>query len=177
MKTCAQCNQEFQIFDEDREFYQKINVPEPTWCPECRNMRRCAYRNERVLYMRSCDLCKKLYKTENSSFCNEVESIKDSYMAICSFFGERYRYTYWLGWCKDVVDSSFVLHSELCYGCQDLRKGYNCRYVFNSQNMVDSDFCFGCSDCTNCFMCVNLRHKSYCISNEQYTKEAHEKDG
>ncbi len=59
MKTCTQCNNAFQIFGEDLAFYKKIDVPEPTWCPDCRNKRRCARRNERVLYMRACDLCKK----------------------------------------------------------------------------------------------------------------------
>ena len=118
-------------------------------------MRRLSWRNERVLYLRACDLCKKqtlsaisadkpytvycracwwsdqwdpmsygmdfdfskpffsqfdaLLKRvptialqmksnlENSEYCNEVEDIKDSYMAVCSFFGERLLYTYWLG--------------------------------------------------------------------------------
>ena len=38
-------------------FYEKIKVPPPTWCPECRFQRRLTFRNERVLYKRDCDLC------------------------------------------------------------------------------------------------------------------------
>lgn len=38
-------------------FYDKIKVPPPTWCPECREQRRIAFRNERALYYRKCDLC------------------------------------------------------------------------------------------------------------------------
>jgi hypothetical protein len=29
-------------------------------------------------------------------------------------------------------------------------------------------------NCHNCFMCRNLRDKSYCIENKQYTKEQYE---
>ncbi len=56
MKKCS-CQNDFEITEEDRKFYQKINVPEPTLCPDCRQQRRMAFRNERSLYRRSCDLC------------------------------------------------------------------------------------------------------------------------
>jgi len=32
-------------------------VPPPTFCPDCREQRRIAFRNERALYKRKCDLC------------------------------------------------------------------------------------------------------------------------
>ncbi len=56
-KTCANCQAQFQIDDWDRTFYQKIQVPEPTRCPACRFQRRIAYRNERYLFRRKCDMC------------------------------------------------------------------------------------------------------------------------
>lgn len=37
-------------------FYEKIKVPPPTFCPECRIVRRMSWRNERTLYHRKCDL-------------------------------------------------------------------------------------------------------------------------
>jgi len=54
--TCNQCHSSFEIFPEDQEFYQKMEVPEPTLCPQCRMQRRLSYRNERHLYHRKCDL-------------------------------------------------------------------------------------------------------------------------
>jgi hypothetical protein len=36
-----------------------MKVPAPTWCPDCRLQRRLAFRNERALYKRKCDLCGK----------------------------------------------------------------------------------------------------------------------
>jgi len=56
---CQNCKIEFEITDEDRKFYKKVDVPEPTFCPECRLIRRIIWRNERFLYKRSCDSCKK----------------------------------------------------------------------------------------------------------------------
>jgi hypothetical protein len=59
-KTCQNCKRSFVIEPEDFEFYAKIKVPAPTFCPECRMQRRMAFRNERILYRRSCDSCKKI---------------------------------------------------------------------------------------------------------------------
>lgn len=58
-QVCRNCNQNFAIDSRDIDFYKKINVPAPTWCPECRLMRRLAFRNERYLYKRPCGLCNK----------------------------------------------------------------------------------------------------------------------
>ncbi|HHE76662.1 MAG TPA: hypothetical protein ENL27_01610 [Candidatus Parcubacteria bacterium] len=58
-RVCQSCGKEFLIESEDLEFYEKIGVPAPTWCPDCREQRRIAFRNERSLYKRKCDLCGK----------------------------------------------------------------------------------------------------------------------
>ncbi len=58
-KNCQNCNQDFTIEAEDFNFYEKIKVPPPTWCFKCRQHRRYAWRNERTLYRRNCDLCGK----------------------------------------------------------------------------------------------------------------------
>ncbi len=58
-KTCQNCKKDFTIEPEDFNFYEKIKVPAPTFCPECRAERRFIWRNERTLYKRKCDLCKK----------------------------------------------------------------------------------------------------------------------
>ena len=58
-KICQNCKQNFTIEPEDFEFYEKMHVPPPTFCPECRLQRRLAFRNERNLYKRNCNLCGK----------------------------------------------------------------------------------------------------------------------
>jgi len=59
IKTCQNCKTDFIIEGEDLGFYKKIDVPPPTFCPECRRQRRLTWRNDINLYSRSCGLCKK----------------------------------------------------------------------------------------------------------------------
>jgi len=54
---CQNCKQSFIIAPEDFAFYEKIKVPPPTFCPQCRLQRRHAWRNMRSIYKRRCDLC------------------------------------------------------------------------------------------------------------------------
>ena len=76
-KNCKNCQKDFGIEAEDFNFYEKIKVPPPTWCFECRQLRRYAWRNERNLYRRNCDLCGKSTVTIYSAnkpykvYCND----------------------------------------------------------------------------------------------------------
>ncbi len=58
-KNCQNCKKDFTIEPDDFSFYEKIKVPPPTFCFECRNMRRLQFRNERELYHFTCGLCGK----------------------------------------------------------------------------------------------------------------------
>jgi hypothetical protein len=53
-KTCQKCQSDFIIEDEDFEFYKKMKVPAPTWCPDCRHHERLKNRNPLKLYKRTC---------------------------------------------------------------------------------------------------------------------------
>ena len=57
-RQCQNCKQNFVIESDDFAFYEKIKVPPPTWCPECRARLRLSFRNERAFYKRPCDKCK-----------------------------------------------------------------------------------------------------------------------
>ncbi len=76
-KICQNCKSEFVIEPEDFDFYKKMSVPPPTWCPECRLVRRLVWRNERSLHKRICELCKKTTLAVYSEqvpikvYCNE----------------------------------------------------------------------------------------------------------
>ncbi len=54
-KNCQNCKQNFAIEPDDFGFYEKIKVPPPTFCPECRYIRRLLDRNEYNFYKRKCD--------------------------------------------------------------------------------------------------------------------------
>ncbi len=56
VQACQNCKNDFTIETEDFNFYEKIKVSPPTFCPRCRLIRRMTNTNERVLYKRKCDL-------------------------------------------------------------------------------------------------------------------------
>ncbi len=74
-KICQNCKQDFTIDPEDFNFYEKIKVPPPTFCAECRMVRRLMWRNERSLTKRECGLCHKslisMYSDAAPVYCTE----------------------------------------------------------------------------------------------------------
>lgn len=56
-RSCQNCHKDFTIEPEDFNFYEKIKVPPPTWCPECRMIRRFAFQNTWELTWANCDKC------------------------------------------------------------------------------------------------------------------------
>lgn len=58
-KTCAQCQKDFLIIDNERAFLEKHEWPLPVKCPMCRQARRMALRNPRTLFKTTCDTCQK----------------------------------------------------------------------------------------------------------------------
>lgn len=59
ISKCGACTRDFMIIDQESRFYQKKQLPLPANCPDCRQKRRLSLRNERKLYKRTCDQCKK----------------------------------------------------------------------------------------------------------------------
>ncbi|MDD5740331.1 MAG: hypothetical protein PHO20_06215 [Candidatus Peribacteraceae bacterium] len=81
---------------------------------------------------------------------------------------------------SDSLDCNFCginagARAELCYNC--LTIGPNHRLIAchacqnDNANLFYCDTCHGCQDC---FGCVSLKQKRYCILNKQYTKEEYE---
>jgi len=59
-KQCQSCKQEFTIEPEDFDFFERMEVPAPKICPECRFKKLAIWRNEMSLYSgKKCDLCGK----------------------------------------------------------------------------------------------------------------------
>ena len=58
-ETCQNCKKNFLIDERDQNYYTKIGVPAPTWCPPCRVVRRFSFQNTWNLHWRNCDKCGK----------------------------------------------------------------------------------------------------------------------
>lgn len=64
-RSCRQCSKQFEIPEEDLQYYKSLSqtyagqifeMPAPTLCFSCRHQKRLAFRNEMYLYHRKCDL-------------------------------------------------------------------------------------------------------------------------
>ena len=231
-KNCQNCKKDFIIGPEDFSFYEKIKVPPPTFCPECRMIRRMVFRNERSLYKTACVLCSKnmisMYAPEKPHvvYCNSCYSSDDwdpmSYGFDLNFkesffkqlhhlmqitprrnlyqdFAERSEYTNQLVYVKNsylcfggrnyedcaycaqnfdlqnCIDVDFSSKCEYCFASFHLKRSSRLFYSSYSEDCIDSWFLYGCKNCSDCIGCTNLRNKSHCIFNEQYSKEAYDK--
>lgn len=59
-QACKKCSKDFFLDQDELGFYEKMKVPNPKVCPDCRFKMRALFRNETTLYSgRKCDLCGK----------------------------------------------------------------------------------------------------------------------
>jgi len=93
---CQNCNTEFVIEPEDFLFYEKIKVPAPTFCPDCRRQRRLSWRNERNFYHRNCEICGdkiiSIFNNKNIKVNCQNCYFSDKWEAI--EYGQNYNFNY-----------------------------------------------------------------------------------
>jgi CxxC-x17-CxxC domain-containing protein len=181
MKTCAKCNGGFEITDWDNAFYEKIQVPEPKFCHQCRNQRRMSFRNERHLYQRKCDLCSKAFLSNYYGekpfpvYCYDCwwsdkwDSLDygldyDSGRPFFEQFGELMSKVPHLGvvsaHCENSDYVNYTNYSRNCYlifGCHADEDCYYGWRVHSSLQCIDclqidkSQYCYDCVDCDECY--------------------------
>ncbi|MFA5076668.1 MAG: hypothetical protein WC480_04625 [Patescibacteria group bacterium] len=84
MPRCQQCQQEFEISPADLKYYQRIAVPPPVLCFTCSKIKQLNWRNERVFYLRQCDLCR-----QNMVSCFTAEAKHPVYCNDC-WWGDKW---------------------------------------------------------------------------------------
>ena len=191
MKTCTHCSHNFEITDDDRAFYQKIAVPEPTHCPSCRLQRRLAYRNESHLYQRACDLC---HKNVFSVYDKDIPFpvyCKDCYLSDAFDplqYGVDYDFSHGFfeqfGEMRALVprmasyqtqseNSDYTVHSAKnrnCYmgnsfrECEDVFYADFAQYSKDSMDLTMCSYMEQCYDCTDSDRCYHSIHLENCMS-------------
>ena len=115
------------------------------------------------------------WEIENSEYCTNIVNAKDSYMCFYWIWLENCMYVYnWMSNNDNCVDCDEINMCSFCFDCVQLK---NCSDVYHCQNCTNchsSYYLQSCVWCHDCFNCVNLINKSYCINNEQYSKEEYE---
>lgn len=183
-KICETCKKEFEIRKEDIIFYEQMKTAPPKDCPDCRMARRLVFRNERTLYKRPCDLCKKSLVTVYSPasdfvvYCHDCwwsdkwdpKSFGMEYDPHKNFF-EQYKELQ-----KKVPRQSMAtknnIRSDYTNGSAENKDCYlifaadyneDCLYsrlLQRDKTCVDcaflheSELCYESIDCRNCFRCV-----------------------
>ncbi|MBI2888863.1 MAG: hypothetical protein HYY10_02985 [Candidatus Liptonbacteria bacterium] len=111
----------------------------------------------------------------NSEYCNASSFQKNCYLCFKHITGEDTGYTNVALRTKNSFDVAYSSDPELCYEVVNVHRCYqtffsedceDCHSVYFSRDLRGCDDCIGCS---------NLRKKSYCIFNEQFTKEEFQK--
>ncbi len=146
-QNCKNCNQDFVIETSDFSFYEKIKVPPPTFCPECRLQRRLASYNIRTLYKRNCSKCEKsmisVYppESESKAYCTQCYFSDDwdstEYARDYDFFRPFFEQFAELR--KDVPQLHIRHSNNNGEGCEYFNSGSNSSYVYLSYGVVGSE--------------------------------------
>jgi len=185
-RVCKKCQQNFELDQDDFSFYEKMKVPVPEICPDCRFKMRAQWRNEMTLYSgRKCDLCNKNILS--------IYNPKSPYKIYCynCFYSEKWDPK---DYARDYDNSRSFLEQfnellinmpKICLGMstgdgQNVNTEYanmaggckNCYLVFNTSPAEEllysrgvkygnfsSDIYFGVKF-ENCYDCINIQTSS-----------------
>src|SRR3989344_5252524 len=118
IKLCQNCKKEFTIEPEDFKFYEKMQVLAPTWCPECRLVRRLSFINTWSLHWRNCDVCKEKTLSEYPPE-DQVKELSDKtpYVALESQYStlKNSEYSNSIAWSKDCFQVFWADYCEFVY--------------------------------------------------------------
>ncbi|MCX6757950.1 MAG: hypothetical protein NTZ44_03675 [Candidatus Nomurabacteria bacterium] len=149
-RNCQNCKKDFTIEVEDFNFYQKIKVPPPTWCPECRLIRRLAYREERSFYKDECDKCGheivSLFAPESDLpvFCSPCWW-SDSWDA--TSYGKDYDFS------RPFFEQLYQLMKVVPNQATNTRNCTDCKYSHGNIRCKNCTFVFAGIQSINCYYC------------------------
>ncbi len=136
-RVCQNCKNDFTIESDDFLFYEKIKVPAPTFCPDCRRQRRFSFRNTHALY-----------KRKESHDGKEVLSIfsPDKDLVV-------YEQKYWWSdaWDPMSYGREYDFTKPFFQQWKELRDGFPLLNLSNSKS-VNSDYCNVAEENYDCYL-------------------------
>ncbi|MBU0612107.1 hypothetical protein KKB58_01615 [Patescibacteria group bacterium] len=194
-RQCNKCKQDFVLEQDDFSFYEKMKVPAPNVCPDCRFKMRAMWRNEITLYSgRKCGMCGKSVLS--------MYNPKSPYIIYCydCFYSEKWDprdYAMEYDKSKSFIEQmnellikvpkinlgiSFTDGSNLNSEYTNMAGGCkNCYLVFNTSPAEDllysrgikkgsfsSDIYFGVGF-ENCYECVNIQESANILWGQNVT--------
>jgi len=175
-KQCQSCKQNFIITPDDFSFYEKMKVPAPTSCPQCRQQNRILIRNFKTLYRRKSDKSGEyiisMYSPKQTfpvwsheewwsddwdarDYGRDVDFTRPFFPQIKELWDVVPRYAIINTFSENCIYSNGVLRGKNCYFVFGVVESEECSYghiVWNSKDCVDglyvfkSELCYECID-------------------------------
>lgn len=147
-RNCQNCKNDFAIEEEDFNFYKKMEVPPPTFCPLCRAQRRMAFRNER-----------KLFKVKDAFTGEEIFSTFPTESGRKIIKRET-----WFGDTWDALEygQEYDFSKPFFTQFHDLIKRIPI-YNLNVIRMVNSPYAFNATGLKNCYLICNSNDSENCM--------------
>ncbi len=186
---CVLTGEEFEITEQDLEFYSKLNLPLPKICPQERLRRRISFRNFRHLYHRNCDATGKriisMYenhqpfpvydfdywwsdKWDARDYARKFTTSKLFFDQYQEFSNTIPRSALYRGDSENCDYVNFGDKSKNCYLVFGCVRNEDCLYghiVWDSKNCQDCLYTFKsewCSNAIDIFECYDVHYSSEC---------------
>jgi hypothetical protein len=184
-KVCQNCKKDFIIVPDDFGFYEKMGVPAPNLCPDCRQEQRILFRNFKTLYkINSAKSGKSIISMyddkvpfpvwthdewwsddwDPKNYGRDFDFNRPFFEQLFELFKEVPHYAIMDNASENCDYSNMNWRSKNCYlvfGCID---DENCDYghiLWNSRDCVDGLYLFKCELCYESIDCVNCNKLLY----------------
>jgi len=181
-KVCQNCNKDFTIESDDFSFYEKIKVPPPTFCPECRYKRRIIWRNVRYLTRGKDTITgKEIFTGIPNESGLKIYDLpywnSDKWEALDYGFDYDFTDTFF----KQIKKLFYVvpfnnvskqrnINSDYSNQCDDMKNSYLC---FNAGFCEDSAYSCNVHNIKNCFDLTSCYDSEFCYDDVRVEKSYH----
>ncbi len=176
-RICQSCKKDFIIEPDDFGFYEKMSVPAPQKCPQCRQQLRTLFRNFKTLYKRPSSMSGKIivsvydtdtlfpvYDTDEwwkdvwdpMSYGIDLDLNKSFFGQLIKLFNTVPHPSLMKSQVENCDYSNQINSSKNCYllfgalNDEDCDYGHivwNCRDSMDNLYLFKSEFCYECVDC------------------------------
>ncbi|MBU1963066.1 hypothetical protein KKA57_00850 [Patescibacteria group bacterium] len=164
MPVCKQCQNNFTVYPEDKEFYKRIDVPEPKTCADCSFQRRLVWRNERNFYKRKCDLTNQqiiaIYSPDKPfKVYNQKDWWGDKWSGL--EFGREFDFSRpFFEQFKELMLAvpRIAIYNQNCDNSEFINHSANSKdsymgcVVMDSENVLYSTYSWNCKDLSDCLL-------------------------
>ena len=157
---CQSCKKDFFVEEDDLNFYKKMQVPTPTFCPKCRFYRRSLWRNEHFFFKKREDI------TGNFIFSvyppsSKIKIYDHSYWWSDAWDSKLYGrdYNFNITFFQQFRDLLFSV--PLC--ARSMQNCINSEYSNHATNVKNAYLCFNATNCENIAYSFRLSGSEDCV--------------